>query len=319
MFQITPKAKRYVVVFAISSAAAAVVSIVLLILLNASLLKLPVQAPATKQRVEAPSTPKEAPAKGEAEYSVITERNLFRAKLQTEIPREKTEREIEEENLTAVLREMILKGIWLGKQKGDDYAVIDKGAQKGVWTFQIGEAVDKGLVVAEIKQNSVILAKGDFRVSLKLFAKGFERLSGFQMAALPPSKPAEPAKAGPKQVSPIDLAKGIRKEGNTTVIPKALSDRMKTDNSMIMSAVAVKASVDDKGKANGYRVVSVDKGSVAEKIGLVPGDIVQEVNGLRLSNSADLNGAYNKLKNESRFVVKVMRNGRVQDLNYEIR
>jgi type II secretion system protein C len=319
MFQITPAAKRYFTVFAISTGAAIVVSIILLIIINTSLLKLPVQGAPAKQRAEAVPAPKEAPAKGESEYSVITERNLFRAKLQTEIPKQKTEREIEEEALTGALKDMILKGIWLGKEKGDYYAVIDKGAQKGVWTFQIGEAVDSGLVVSEIKQNSVILTKGDFRVSLKLFARGYERLSGFQMASLAPPKPSEPAKVAPKQVSALDLAKGIKKEGNTTVIPKALSDRMKMDNSMIMSAVAVKASVDDKGKSNGYRVVSVDKGSVAEKIGLAPGDVVQEVNGFRLSNSNDLNGAYNKLKNESRFVVKIMRNGRVQDLNYEIR
>jgi hypothetical protein len=39
---------------------------------------------------------------------------------------------------------MALKGVVLGVKKKDQYAVIDRGAQKGVWTYEIGTRSKKG-------------------------------------------------------------------------------------------------------------------------------------------------------------------------------
>ena len=75
------------------------------------------------------------------------DRNLFRAKLQVEVPKPKTEKEIEEESLAAAVKAMALKGVMMGRRKKDTYAVIDLGGQKGVWTYEAGDVVDKGLTV----------------------------------------------------------------------------------------------------------------------------------------------------------------------------
>jgi type II secretory pathway component PulC len=319
--------KAWVIAFAVATVAAGIVSAVIIMVVNANLMKMPLpggtgNVPKVLSVPAKGNPPKEETRKPETDYSAITERNLFRAKLQVEIPKPRTEKEIEEEALTGALREMTLKGVWMGREKEDTYAVIDKGGQKGVWTYQMGEVVDKGLQVSEIKQNAVTLSKGDFKANLRLFAKGFERSGTFQPASTPvPEKRSVEPQRTPQKTAAIqpDLLRQIRTEGNTVIIPKALSDRIKTDNSLIMSSVAVRASVDDQGKANGYRVVSVDKGSVAERVGIMAGDVVQEINGLRLASSADLNSAYNKFRNESKFVVKVLRNGRTQDLAYDVR
>jgi type II secretory pathway component PulC len=304
--------------FAIATAAAIVAGTVLLILINAALLKVPV------------ASPLKATHKGErsfltadaSDYKAITERNLFRAKLQIEVPKPKTEKEIEEETLTNIVRTMALRGVMTGVQKKDNYAVIDRGGTKGVGTYEIGDVIERGLAVTEIKKDGVLIQKSDFLVRLRLFSGGFERLPGVLSAGVQTSlqkkdegKDAKGARAKAKP----DLDREIRKEGKALLISKPLADQIKSDNSLLFSSVAVKAETDARGQPTGYKIVAVDKGSVAQKMGILPDDTIQEVNGYKLNNAEDFRKAYDTLKNETRFEVRVLRKGRVETLRYEIR
>ena len=103
------------------------------------------------------------------------------------------------------------------------------------------------------------------------------------------------------------------------LISKPLAEQIKKDNSLLFSSVAVKAETDARGQPTGYKIVAVDKGSVAQKMGILPDDTVQEVNGYKLNNAEDFKKAYDTLKNETRFEVRVLRKGRVETLRYEIR
>ena len=314
--------RKYAIPFAITTAVAIIASVIILIVVNAALMKIPMQSGA-KSAYAKIATLNDPSANVRADYNAITERNLFRAKLQIEIPKPKSEKEIEEEMLTGILKDMALKGVWLGQQKGELYAVIDRGGQKGVWTYEAGEVIEKGLVVSDIKQNSVLLKKDDFGATLKLFAKGFERVP-VTLAAATSAKAKEKgdAKNDLKKIpaaKPADYMKDVKKEGNAIVISKTLIEKIEKDNSIIMSAVAVKGSLDKQGKANGFKIVSVDKGSLAEKIGVTTNDVVQEVNGFKLNNSNDVNKAQQTFKNATKFEVKVLRGNKPKTLYYEIR
>jgi S1-C subfamily serine protease len=116
-----------------------------------------------------------------------------------------------------------------------------------------------------------------------------------------------------------DFSKDVKKEGKTTVLSKSLVDSIRTDSTVLMSSLAVKLSIDTAGKPNGYKVVSVDKGSLASKLGIMQEDVLQEVNGFSLKTAEDARKAHETLKNSSRFEVKVLRRGKVETLRYEIR
>ncbi len=299
---------KRVIPFGISTLVGAVVGVVVLSAINAALLSVPeaLQPPSPKV-VPMPGSQPAGPTM-ERDYKALMERNLFRAKLQVEIPKPKSEKEIEEEALTAAVKAMALKGVVLGLHKKDSYAVIDLGGQKGVWTFEPEEFVTNGLALKEIRKDSIKLEKGEFAVILKLFSPVYERTAGAQQGAEGVRPQPAPGK--------IDLSKdikGIRKEGGVTVIPKSLAEKLKADNSAVMSAVAVKAS------DNGLKVVAVDQGSIAQKIGIAPNDTLQEINGHRLDASEDISKVYNELKNETSFEVQVLRGGRPETLRYEIR
>ncbi len=299
--------------FCISTLAGVVVGVVILLAINAALLRVPdVPQPGPAKAAQRANSQPAGPA--EADYKALMERNLFRAKLQVEIPKPKSEKEIEEEALTAAVKAMALKGVVLGARKKESYAVIDLGGQKGVWAYEQGELVEKGLALKEIRKDSIRLEKGEFGAVLKLFSPVYERTPGTQPPQGAPRARNQASTAAP--VGKVDLSdemKGIRKEGSVTLIPKTLAEKLKKDNNMVMSSIAVKATGD------GLKVVAVDHGSIAQKIGIAPDDTLQEINGHKLNASEDMNKVYNELKNVTTFEVRLLRRGRPETLRYEIR
>jgi type II secretory pathway component PulC len=293
---------------AIATGAGILLGIVALLVINASLLRYPEPfAPAAG--TPAPVSV-QAPATAEPGYKAISDRNLFRAKLQAEMPKTRTTKEIEEEMLTEIVKTMALKGVVLGVRKKDQYAIIDRGTQKGVWTYEVGDTIERGLTLKEITKDSVKVGKGEFAAVLKLFSAMYERAEG----AKPGTAPLQTARAVPRAgAGRPDYSKDIRREGGVTFISKSLVDKLKSDNTTIMSSIAVKAA------SNGLQVVAVDQGSIAQRMGIAANDTLQEVNGHRLDASANMTKVYEALKNATRFEVKLMRRGKPETLRYEIR
>jgi type II secretory pathway component PulC len=295
--------RQKAIILGIATFAGVFAGAVVLMMINASFLRMPGGLPPTAATAALMKDAGAPAAPAGPDYKAITQRNLFRAKLQIELPRQKTAAEIEEETLAGIVRTMALKGVMLSGRKRDNYAIIDRGGPKGVWTYEIGEVIENGLALKEIRKDSVRLQKGDFDVVLRLFSSAAERLKG--------SGPALPA---PKQVARVEPGKDdIRKEGSVTRISKSLAERLKADGNVIMSSIAIKPGAD------GVKVVAVDQGSIAQRMGIAPDDTLQEVNGRKLSSAGDMNQVYEALKNATNFEVKVLRNGRSETLRYEIR
>jgi type II secretion system protein C len=309
--------KKYIIPFAVSTAVAVLTAVIILMVIDASLLRIPhMDSKSTQNPGGGPAASNASTAA--PDYKAISERNLFRANLAVEIPKPKSEKEIEEELLTGILRTMTLKGVMIGEGKKDSYAVIDRGGQKGVWSYEIGEVVERGLAVKEIRKDAVVLQKDDFGALLRLFAINAERIPVAPAGAVPAQ---DKDTANKKKLASKKQSQGteIRREGKTLVIPKTLAERIKNDNSAIMSSVAVKVATDANGQTAGYKVVAIDKESIVGKMGLKPNDTLQAVNGHSLKSGDDLKKLYDNLKNASRFELKVLRQGKPETIFYEIR
>ena len=265
--------KKKLIIFGTSTVSGVVAAVIVLIAVNASFLKIPDSPPARATSAPRTATPTQLAVTAEPDYKAITERNLFRAKLRVEIPKPKTEKEIEEEVLTAIVKTMALKGVMLSPRRRDNYAVIDLGRQKGVWVYEPGDVIEKGLTVKEIGKDSVRIEKDEFGAVLKLFSSANELARTRRTAGAAAARPA---------IGKLNPGKEIRREGSVTRISKSLAERLKADNSMIMSAVAVKPSPE------GVKVVAVDKGSIAQQMGIAPNDTLQEVNGHKLGSTEDM-------------------------------
>jgi hypothetical protein len=132
----------------------------------------------------------------------------------------------------------------------------------------------------------------------------------------------DPAKQAPKR----DAARGrtivdpytkeVTRRGNTIIVSKSFAEAVKKDNAVVLSKVAIKQRVDEKGKVIAYELVQIDRGSVVEKMGLKTGDRLTAVNGIP---AKDLLEHRKPLEQGTRFLIDVMRKGKPVKLVAEIR
>ena len=72
------------------------------------------------------------------------------------------------------------------------------------------------------------------------------------------------------------------------------------------------------GRVDGFKFVAIEPGSIYEKLGFKPGDVIKGVNGEPVNSPTKGMELYNALKNESRLQLTVERNGRDETFKYDI-
>lgn len=75
----------------------------------------------------------------------------------------------------------------------------------------------------------------------------------------------------------------------------------------------------EQGKTVGFRINDIAAGSIYSKIGLQNGDVVQKINSQDITDPAKFFQLYQGLQNERSVSIDLIRGGRRQTLNYEIR
>ncbi|OPY69400.1 MAG: hypothetical protein A4E57_01201 [Syntrophorhabdaceae bacterium PtaU1.Bin034] len=127
-------------------------------------------------------------------------------------------------------------------------------------------------------------------------------------------KKASRESAGRKGVDPY--TKEVKKKrGNVVVVSRRFSDEVKKNNQIILSKVAVKSRLDKNGQLEAYQLVVIDKGSVVDKIGLKPKDLITSVNGVPVK---DLNANREVLEMADHFDITVVRKGKAKKFVIEI-
>ena len=87
-------------------------------------------------------------------------------------------------------------------------------------------------------------------------------------------------------------------------------------NRVLMQAHAVPYRQD--GRMVGYRITSIWRGSIYEKIGLQNGDVLLRVNAQKLDDPAKIFGLYQEMRNKRHISLLLSRNGQDQTFDYEI-
>jgi general secretion pathway protein C len=224
-------------------------------------------------------------------YRVIWERNL----LQTTDQMVAVEDQMDLDSLQATRLQLEL----LGTVAGDgeyNYAIIEDKDKKKQRLFKVGDAVGNA-TLARVMRNAVVLRVGDRDEVLKMKRPGehapshAERIPG----RLPPAT-----------------------ETRDTGTPPDSSPQADVLNILTQARLSPHISMGSSGKPDGVAVSNIRPGSVLQNIGLVNGDVIQEVNGKAISNPSDIVDAYKDLKPGSAVSVKIRRMGRQVTLNYNM-
>lgn len=167
--------------------------------------------------------------------------------------------------------------------------------------FTIGAEITAGAVLDAVYADRAIIVRDGVAESLLL-----------EGAAQP--LPGTPARENPSTATPAIGANDIREQGpNAYVISRdALKEQMRTPQKLLSQSLMV------PNPGGGFSVREIQPGSVYEKLGLKVGDVVRSANGTLLNSVEDVMKLYQQTNNNSYIHLEVLRNGRVENLQYTL-
>jgi len=204
----------------------------------------------------------------------------------------------------------------VGTLVGEDSLAIIKNNSTGTTDlYRVNDYLPQdGAQIYRIEPTRVLIRRGDRIESLELFEK----------FVTPPSQPSEFRLGIPKreekrgrEIGEVDLRVRQIGEGKFEVsrddLEKATSNLglMMTQARIVPNIVA--------GEIKGYKIFAIKPGSIYDKIGIQNGDIIERINGMELTTPESALQFFQQLKNETRFVIDLERNGQKLTFTYNIR
>jgi len=224
-------------------------------------------------------------------YRVIWERNLLQTTDQAA-----AEDQMDVNSLQATRLQLEL----LGTVAGDgayNYAIIEEKDKKKQRLFKVGDSVGNA-TLARVMRNAVVLRVGDIDEVLKM--------------KRPEERAPSRAERAPGRLPPATEAR------DTGIPPPDSGPQADVLNILTQARLSPHISMGSSGKPDGVAVSNIRPGSVLQNIGLVNGDVIQEVNGKGISNPSDIVDAYKDLKPGATISVKIRRMGKQVTLNYNM-
>jgi len=195
---------------------------------------------------------------------------------------------------------LTLKGLIAVDQQEQALAIIaqDRGDEQA---YRVGDSVPGGAVIHEILADRVILQRGGRFETLTLPK---DRMAG-DSVGLPPAP--VPMRSPPPQ----------GRSGKSPQQLRDLRERILHNPQEAMQLINAQP-VMDGGQMKGYRVSPGRDRRLFSSVGLRPGDIVTNINGVPLSDPAQMGQLLQQLTTANRLSVTVERGGRQSQLSLDL-
>lgn len=202
------------------------------------------------------------------------------------------------ENIPLSSLNLVLTGL-IAAGKGSIALIRVEGQAEA--PFAIGQEITNGAVLDAVYSDRAIIVRNGVAESLLL-----------EGAAQP--LPGTPARETLANARGGVGANDIREQGpNTFIVSRdALKEQMRTPQKLLSQSLMV------PNPGGGFVVREIQPGSVYEKLGLKVGDVVRSANGQVLHSVEDVMKLYQQSNNNSYIHLEVVRNGRVENLQYTL-
>ena len=191
---------------------------------------------------------------------------------------------------TAAPRDLQLAGILATAPRGGGWAVLQVGS-KVQQVAMAGSEVAPGVVLDQVFADHVVVRRQGNRERIDLS----RRVAVASAAAAAPGLNVQQRGTGDYAFSRAELDRALREPGHL--------------NNLGTLSVTTEA---------GVRIERAPSGSLAERLGLKPGDVIRSVNGQRIQNEDDLRRLYEQF-NQTRQTAWVVFEGRRNDAPLRLR
>lgn len=193
--------------------------------------------------------------------------------------------------------------------------VVTPDPQKCLATVQIDKDIKHYKVGDQLEKKHPIQKIERGRIEF------FNRTSGrLEFLAFAERKIGAPPPRGPKGINATGESELVTKTGDSDfVIDQKEWDKSLANLNQIMTQARAVPNIVGNGKVEGFRVFAIRPDSVYQKLGLVNGDILLNVNGLDIDSINKALTVFESLKSEHNFEIKLNRGGQPRNFKYEVR
>ncbi|MEW6335648.1 MAG: type II secretion system protein N [Thermodesulfobacteriota bacterium] len=217
-------------------------------------------------------------------YRIVPERNLFGTK--TGMPAERRTGAFPSQEAPLPIE---LRGTVAGDARFG-FAVIEEKGSRKQRLVKVGDTL-MGVQVLRIKRNAIDLLVNEREQTLRIV----ETKEG----AIPPPSPAPAPGTAP---------------GAIILSRSEIDERLRDMGSLLRQALV--RPYFTAGVPDGFLISNIRPGSLYTKMGMMDGDIIQEVNNRKIQTADDVMGLLNTIRSGSSLSVTVKRQGNPVTMNY---
>jgi general secretion pathway protein C len=218
-------------------------------------------------------------------YRVVPERNLFGTTTSKMTDRQAGV--LPQQDIALLIE---LKGTVAGEARYG-FAIIEEKGTRKQRLVKIGDVL-LGVEVLRIKRNEIDLLVNNQERTLKIV----ESKEGSILSPSPAAKPG--------------IAPGA------TVLSRSEIDEGLQDMGSLLRQALVRPYF-NAGVPDGFLISNIRAGSLYKKMGMMDGDIIQEVNHQKIQTADDVMGLLNLVKSSASLSLTVKRKGNLETLNYQ--
>ncbi|MEW6079950.1 MAG: type II secretion system protein GspC [Thermodesulfobacteriota bacterium] len=234
------------------------------------------------------------------EYSVIAQRNIFKAREKTG----GTAGTLDLDNMKRTDLDLRLLGTISGSDR-DSFAVIEQVKDRSQKLYRVGDAIDQARIKMIVRKKVVLTIDGRDEV-----------------LEIPEERTAATSETGKSTEGKLGDRDNLRasERGDVTSVTLNRADVEKSFNNVneLMRSVRVRPHFSD-GKPDGLRLDNVTSGSIFKDMGLQDKDIIVGVNSRRINTVDDCMEVYRNLSSASELMLEIKRGERSRFIKYTIR
>ncbi|HSB18982.1 MAG TPA: type II secretion system protein GspC [Anaeromyxobacteraceae bacterium] len=217
------------------------------------------------------------------------------------------------------LRAQLVAGVVAERPEWSIASIADL-ATRETRIYGIGDRFQGATLLAVEKMRDPRDATGaGFRVVAVVCNAGQKEYIDFDQSETAPAAVGyAPPRPGVEEGPASDGASGVRKlADNQYEIPKRVIDQSLSNLNTIATQARIVPSFKN-GVANGFKLFSIQPGSLYSSIGIENGDVIQRINGYEINSPDKALEIYQKLREASHVTIDLERNGHVIRKDYNI-
>lgn len=233
---------------------------------------------------------------------------------QDQTPIKKPEKKLSDKAVPTKLDIQLFSTISVGDGRNSySSCVVKTGRNMETFTLKAKDPFGKDTKITRILAKRVEFINDDQLEYVEL--QGLLDKKALNTASKPVNRPQTVTRTVVRDDAPTTGGE-IQQDGDNFKIPRTEIDKALADMSRLYTEIRA-VPFFEEGKASGFKLLSVKRGSLFEKLGMRRGDVLRSVNGKTLDIQSGLE-TFNTLKNESEFKLELQRRGEEKTFSYEI-